>query len=67
LLRPAVAERAGVKNPDPVLGLNGIRVDAGAIARPPADDGIALTVHGWRRPGPHPFLGSEGLEFGDPR
>jgi hypothetical protein len=29
-----------LKNPDPTLGLNGIRVDAGATAGPPADDGV---------------------------
>jgi hypothetical protein len=28
-----------IKNPDPVLGINGIRIDAGATAGPPADDG----------------------------
>ena len=29
-----------IKNPDPTLGLNGIRIDAGATAGPPVDDGI---------------------------
>jgi len=29
-----------VKNPDPTLGLNGIRFDAGATAGPPNDDGV---------------------------
>jgi hypothetical protein len=29
-----------VKNPDPTLGLNGIRFDAGATAGPPVDDGV---------------------------
>jgi hypothetical protein len=29
-----------VKNPDPTLGLNGIRFDAGATAGPPIDDGV---------------------------